>query len=116
MARSKTDIADMAARILKLAPAGQGADGASNAVILTSLETCHAELAHMGIAFWDINETPDGAAPGFAEYVAGDAAGRLVPEERANYYRAQMPTALRRMTLVAGARDHSDEPVKFLDY
>lgn len=116
MARSKEQIAEMAARILRIVPTSQAAGGYDNAVILTSVETTYAELATMGLASWDIDSVPDEVAPGLAMYVAGDAADQLTTPELAVYHKGNMALALRRITAAAGSRDYSDEPVHFTDF
>lgn len=116
MARTKADIADDVARILALAGASQAASGADNALLLKSVENCHAELAHHDIAWWAIDECPNEAAEGFAQYVAGNVAERFVTEDRASYLKSQMPLALRRLVAVTSKRDLSDLPTKFDDF
>lgn len=116
MVQSRNDIAQLALRRIgfvasEQAPAGYEQDQAEDGVT-----RAHGELAHHGIAFWPVDETPDDIAGPFAQYVAGEIAGIFLGPDKAQPHEAQMGVALRRMTAVAGRRDYSDRAVYFEDF
>lgn len=116
MAQTRADIATLALKTLKLVPEGQVPSASLSAAAKDGVTRAHAELAHHRIAYWDIDECPDGLSSALADYVAGDIAPHLADESRIAFYQARMIGAMRRMAAVTAKRDTSDAPVRIMDF
>ena len=113
MTQTKSDISALVLRRLGIVREGQAAAASQDAIAKGGIDRWHAELAHHGVAFWNVDACPDDVASAFAQYVAGDVATEFFEVDKAQFFASQMGNALRRMTLIAGVRDFSDRPVKF---
>lgn len=116
MTKSRENIAELVTRRLGFHSAGSGPEVTAYTVALQHIDLAYAELARHGIAAWPANEIPDEAASAFAQYVAADIADQFVTEDRAEYFREQIPLALRRLTAVTSKPDLSGDPVYFEDF
>lgn len=116
MAQTKAQIATLALRRLGVIPEEQSPTAWQQTTAESGVTRSHEELAHHGIAHWDIAATPDAVATAFADYVAGDIALTYMEEERAVYFQSRMVGAMRRMAAVTAKRDFSDAPVKITDF
>lgn len=116
MSIDQNTIATLALRRLGFVSEEQAGSGFQQVQAEEGVERAHAELAHHGIAYWPLGETPEDIAGPFVQYVAGDIAAIFMAPEKAALFEAQMGVALRRMTAVSGKRDYSDAPVRFQDF
>lgn len=116
MAQSQSDIAQLALRLLGRDPTEQEPSGSEQVAAEEGVLRAHAELAHHGIAYWDIEECPDACAGAMAQYVAGEIAQQFCDESKALKFEAGMTKAMRRMAAVTAKRDFSDGPTRFEDY
>lgn len=116
MAQNKSQIATLALRRLGFVSEEQPASGFQQTEAENGVTRAHGELAHLGIAWWAVDECPDDIAGPFAQYVAGELAAVFMEPQKAAIHEAQMGPAIRRMTAVTGKRDYSDLPVRFDDF